>query len=258
MTYAAAPIEHLARRRLWLGLEFRSPIAERVERNPASLAILTLIELARDPLTLNSLIPAKNYLFFEVFSLLICVGNCPKNDCSAAVSCCKIGLGSPEIAKFPVKFPVAGNLRGDGCDRHCVASQPVRCSEILPSTMLEMPANGGLLQIGGPSPDSKFRYFQGQIADSLRRISEIFPFLGDGGWRPGSICTAWPSLQWNVANSPPWRPAVGNNAKTDHFKPGISSRTRSMAGCARSPPSRGGRSAVATAERSTPRTSETA
>jgi len=110
MTYAAAPIEHLARRRLWLGLEFRSPIAGRVERNPASLAILTLIELARDPLTLNSLIPAKNYLFFEVFSLLICVGNCPKNDCSAAVSCCKIGLGSPEIAKFPVKFPVSREL----------------------------------------------------------------------------------------------------------------------------------------------------
>jgi hypothetical protein len=40
MTYAAAPIEHLARRRLWLGLELRSPIAERVERNPASLAYL--------------------------------------------------------------------------------------------------------------------------------------------------------------------------------------------------------------------------
>jgi hypothetical protein len=110
MTHAAAPIEHLARRRLWLGLELRSPIAERVERNPASPAILTLIELARDPLTLNSLIPAKNYLFFEVFSLLICVGNCPKNDCSAAVSCCKIGLGSPEIAKFPVKFPVSREL----------------------------------------------------------------------------------------------------------------------------------------------------
>jgi hypothetical protein len=30
--------------------QLRSPIAERVERNPASLAILTLIELARDPL----------------------------------------------------------------------------------------------------------------------------------------------------------------------------------------------------------------
>jgi hypothetical protein len=44
----AAPIEHLARRRLWLGLELRSPIAECVERNPASLAVLTSIELARD------------------------------------------------------------------------------------------------------------------------------------------------------------------------------------------------------------------
>ena len=46
MTKAAAPI---ARRRLWLGLELRSPTAERVERNPASLAILTLIELAWYP-----------------------------------------------------------------------------------------------------------------------------------------------------------------------------------------------------------------
>jgi hypothetical protein len=56
---------------------------------------------------LNSLIPAKNSLFFEIFSLLICVGNCAKSDCSAAVSCCKIGLGSPDISKFPVKFPVS-------------------------------------------------------------------------------------------------------------------------------------------------------
>jgi hypothetical protein len=37
----------------------------------------------------------------------------------------------------------------------------------------------------------QFGQFQGEIADSLRRIFEIFPFLGDGGWRPGSICTAW-------------------------------------------------------------------
>jgi hypothetical protein len=56
---------------------------------------------------LNSLIPAKNSLFFEIFSLLICVGNCAKSDCGAAVSCYEIGLGSPEIAKFPVKFPVS-------------------------------------------------------------------------------------------------------------------------------------------------------
>jgi hypothetical protein len=56
---------------------------------------------------LNSLIPAKNSLFFEIFSLLICVGNCAKSDCGASVSCYEIGLGSPEIAKFPVKFPVS-------------------------------------------------------------------------------------------------------------------------------------------------------
>jgi hypothetical protein len=57
--------------------------------------------------------------------------------------------------------------------------------EILPSVMLKMPANGGLLHIGGRSPGSKFGHFQGKIADSLRRIFEIFPFLGDDDWRPG-------------------------------------------------------------------------
>jgi hypothetical protein len=53
--------------------------------------------------------------------------------------------------------------------------------EILSSIMLKMPANGGLLHIGGRSPGSKFGHFQGKIADSLRRIFEIFPFLGDEG-----------------------------------------------------------------------------
>src|SRR6266403_3152337 len=49
MTQAAAPVEHLACRRLWLGFEFCAPIAERLERNPVSLAIFTLIELAFYP-----------------------------------------------------------------------------------------------------------------------------------------------------------------------------------------------------------------
>jgi hypothetical protein len=70
-------------------------------------------------------------------------------------------------------------------------SQPVRRLETLPSVIPEMPANGGLLRICGRSPDSKFGQFQGEIADSLRRIFEIFPFSGDGGWRLGSICPAW-------------------------------------------------------------------
>ena len=34
----------------------------------------------------------KKYLFFEIFSLLICLANCAKSDSSAAISCCKIGL----------------------------------------------------------------------------------------------------------------------------------------------------------------------
>jgi nitrogen-specific signal transduction histidine kinase len=41
------------------------------------------------------------------FSLLICVGNRGRSGCSVAVSCFEIGAGSPEIAKFPVKFPVS-------------------------------------------------------------------------------------------------------------------------------------------------------
>jgi hypothetical protein len=55
----------------------------------------------------NSLLFAKKSLFFEIFSLLICVGNCEKSDCGAAVSCYGIGPGSLEIAIFPVKFPVS-------------------------------------------------------------------------------------------------------------------------------------------------------
>ncbi len=61
-----------------------------------------------------------------------------------------------------------------------------------------MPANGGLLRIGSRSPDSEFGHFRLGIAVSLRPIFEVFPFLGDRGQRPGSIYTAWSSLQWNV------------------------------------------------------------
>jgi hypothetical protein len=49
MTYTASPIEHLACGRMWLGLEPCAPIAEGLDRNPVSLAILTLIELALKP-----------------------------------------------------------------------------------------------------------------------------------------------------------------------------------------------------------------
>ncbi len=66
--------------------------------------------------------------------------------------------------------------------------------------------NGGLLRIGYRSPGSGIGVSGSEIADSLRRIFEIFPFSGDWGRRPGSICTAWPSLQCHPLKSPPWPP----------------------------------------------------
>ena len=73
--------------------------------------------------------------------------------------------------------------------------------------LAERPANGGLLQISHQSPGSDFGHSQSETADSLRRTLEKLPFLGDCGRRPGSICTAWPSLQCNSPNSLPWPPA---------------------------------------------------
>jgi adenylate cyclase len=57
---------------------------------------------------------------------------------------------------------------------------------------VERPANGGLSLIRHQSPGSSFRRSRSQIADSLRRIFEKLPFLGDCGRRRGSIYTAWP------------------------------------------------------------------
>jgi hypothetical protein len=59
-----------------------------------------------------------------------------------------------------------------------------------------MPANRGLLQIGAPSLSAQFGQSQSEIADSLRRIFEIFPFSGDRDRRLGSIYTANPYRVW--------------------------------------------------------------
>ena len=56
---------------------------------------------------LNSLFLRNNSLILKIFSLLICVGNCSRSGCSAAVSWHVIVSLSPRIAKFPVKFPVS-------------------------------------------------------------------------------------------------------------------------------------------------------
>jgi hypothetical protein len=48
-----------------------------------------------------------------------------------------------------------------------------------------MPASCGLLQICAASPSSQFAQSQSEIADSLWRIFEIFPFLGDSDAETG-------------------------------------------------------------------------
>ena len=93
---------------------------------------------------------------------------------------------------------------GDGRDQHCLASQAARCSEKMPLIPAERPSNGGLSRISHRSPGSDLGHSQSAIADNLQRTFEKLPFLGDRGQRPGLICTAWPRLQSNLPNSPPW------------------------------------------------------
>jgi hypothetical protein len=116
---------------------------------------------------------------------------------------------------------IAGKSSGDGRDQHCNASQAVRRSEKLSPILAERAANGGLLRSSHQSPGSDFAHSQSEIAKSLRRTFEKLPFLGDCARRPGSICTAWPSLQCNSPNSPPWpRARVGNAEPALPSRPG--------------------------------------
>jgi hypothetical protein len=87
---------------------------------------------------------------------------------------------------------------------HCVASQAVRRSEKVPLILAERPANGGLLRTSHQSPGSDFGHSQREIADSLRRTFEKFPFFGDCVRRLGSICTTRAKLTWSDA--PFWAP----------------------------------------------------
>jgi len=61
--------------------------------------------------------------------------------------------------------------------------------------MPERPANGGVLRIGYRSPGYGFDRRAAEIANSLPQAFEKFPFWGDCGRRPGSICTTWPLRQ---------------------------------------------------------------
>ena len=74
-------------------------------------------------------------------------------------------------------------------------SHPVRRPEKMSLILTERPTNRGLSGMIDRSPGSDFGHSQSEIADSLRRTFKKLPFFGDCGWRPGSICTAWPTRQ---------------------------------------------------------------
>jgi hypothetical protein len=75
----------------------------------------------------HSLLPAKNSLFPEIFSLLICVGNFTRSRCGTAVSRNEIRFRGTKIAKFPVNFPVSRELpTGDRFVSDCAHHQAFR------------------------------------------------------------------------------------------------------------------------------------
>jgi hypothetical protein len=101
-----------------------------------------------------------------------------------------LGLGVPKSRNSLLNSLIAGNLTGDRCDQHSVASQAVPRSDKSPRELAESPANGGLLQFGIRSPGSQTREMRGQFVESLRPLPRIFPFSGDWRWRQGSMATA--------------------------------------------------------------------
>src|SRR2546430_3574616 len=141
----------------------------------------------------NSLIPSKNSLFFEIFSLIIRLGNCARNRCSTAVSCIKLGSEGARIAKFPVKFPVSwesGWRRVRSALRRQPGSPAVRETTLI---VEEMPANSGLLRIGYRSPGSVLATFTSKTPKVSGQMPEYSRFrettAGDrfrstlrGGW----------------------------------------------------------------------------
>jgi hypothetical protein len=64
----------------------------------------------------NSLLSPQNSLFVRKRSLIVCLGTLLKSSCGTTASCYEIVTLRPEIAIFPVKFPVSRE----------VAQRPVR------------------------------------------------------------------------------------------------------------------------------------
>ncbi len=143
------------------------------------------------PCTRNSLILKMSSLFPEIFSLLICVGNFAKSRCSAAVSCYEIGLGSPRIPKFPVKFPVSRELTWRRV-RSPLRCQPASHSGVRPDFPRDarMGRKSRLFAHSVLSPASQLANPGPAIAESLQPRPRKFPFWRDDRRRLGAITTA--------------------------------------------------------------------
>jgi hypothetical protein len=102
-------------------------------------------------------------------------------------------------------------LCGDGCDQHCVASQPVRRSENRSPILAERPVNGRLPSMRHQSPGSSFRDFRSPIADSLRRIFEKLPLFGDGGGDRVRSALCGGRIDWIRGSIPIARPACSRS-----------------------------------------------
>jgi hypothetical protein len=166
----------------------------------------------------HSLLPAKNSLFPEIFSLLICVGNCAKSDCGAAVSCYEIGLGSPEIAKFPVKFPVSREFAWRRL-RSALRRQPGRpAGRVFAQIYRETPAIGGLLCVRGESPGGGMGVRGDGNPESLRPTPQKFPFSGDSLRRPSSTTTATRAKGCTTHHSPAARGNIVTSRSELHYE----------------------------------------
>jgi hypothetical protein len=124
-----------------------------------------------------------------IISLLVRAGNYPRSRCGAAI----LGLGNVSERPKPLvslqNSLLAGILRGDGCDQHCVASQADR---VLENFLLWMrkPAKRRLFSspiVWRPT----FELFGSRIPKSLQPDPRKLPFSGDSPWRPWNKPTAW-------------------------------------------------------------------
>jgi hypothetical protein len=108
-----------------------------------------------------------------------------KRRCSAAVSRSEIPSWGPEIAIFPVKFPVSRNLRGDRRDQHCVASHPFWRSAKLPKRRKNRPGNPGFsgnrLRLWTPALPN-LRWKLRKVSGLLREYSRFEETVGGDGF----------------------------------------------------------------------------